>query len=120
MKKQNLINDSILWSRIKDYATRVGRISTRPVVLLYYVLKSPKTPKSDKFLIYSAIVYLVFSIDIISTQRLPIIGWLDEMAALSVAFKRTRKHITPEMEHNVDVLLDKWFPIYSSYEIVSY
>lgn len=83
MKRQNLINDSILWSRIKDYATRVGRVS-----------------------------------DIISSQRLPIIGWLDEVAALSVAFKGIRKHITPEMEHNVDVLLDKWFPIYSSYEIV--
>ena len=118
MKRQNLINDSIFWSRVKDYATRVGRISARPVVLLYYILKSPKTPKSDKFLIYSAIVYLVFPIDIIFTPRLPIIGWLDEVAALSFAFKKTRKHITPEMEQNVDILLDKWFPIYSSHEIV--
>lgn len=118
MKRQNLIEDSILWSRIKDYATRVERVSAKPVALLYYVLKCPKTPKSDKFLIYSAIVYLVFPIDIISSQRLPIISWLDEVAVLFVAFKRTRKHITPGMEHNVDVLLDRWFPIYSSYEIV--
>ena len=118
MEKQNLINDSILWSGIKEYVTRVGRISARPVVILYYVLKKSEIQKSDKLLIYAAIAYLVLPIDLISAQRLPIIGSLDEVATLSMVLERTTQYITPEMLHDVDVLLDRWFSRDASFEIV--
>lgn len=118
MEKQNLINDSILWSGIKEYVTRVGRISARPVVILYYVLKKSEIPKSDKLLIYAAIAYLVLPIDLISAQRLPIIGSLDEVATLSMVLERTTQYITPEMLHDVDVLLDRWFSGDAFFEIV--
>jgi uncharacterized membrane protein YkvA (DUF1232 family) len=117
MTTQTLINYSFLRDKITDYARKAGRVATRPVLLLYYVLKSPATPKSDKLLIISTLSYLVLPIDLISAKRLPVIGWIDEAVSITVAYEKVCKHITPEIKAEVENLLDKWFPEYE-YEII--
>ena len=74
--KGSIINSTVLWEKIGEYARRAGRFSAKPAVLLYYVMMAKSTPKSDKLLIASALAYLVFPIDFISGKRLPIIGGL--------------------------------------------
>ncbi len=118
MKNQTLINYPLLWKKITDYAKKAGRVTTRPVLLLYYVLKSPTTPKSDKLLIISALSYLILPIDLLSAKRLPIIGWIDEIISIAYAYEKVRRHITPEINVEVEDLLDKWFPEFE-YEIIS-
>lgn len=108
--KQGIINYQQLLDNLCVYATKIGRISTRPAVLLYYVMVSSDTPKSDKLLILSALSYLVLPIDLISAKRLPIIGWLNEIVSLTVAYQKVCRYITPEIEMRADSLLDKWFP----------
>ena len=78
-----IINYAALWGKVGEYARRAGRVGARPVLLLYYVMKSPHTPKSDKLLIFSTLSYLVLPIDLIDAKRLPIIGWIDEVVSLS-------------------------------------
>ena len=56
--KKNLIDYELLWEKITDYAKVTGRTTARPVLLLYYVLRSPETPSSDKMLIVAALSYL--------------------------------------------------------------
>lgn len=109
MEKKSVVN-SMLWEKIVEYARRVGRASTYPVLLLYYVLKSPDTPKSDKLLIVSALSYLVLPVDLISAKRLPIIGWLDEIVSLTIVYQKVCKYITPEIQSKVEDVLDRWFP----------
>jgi uncharacterized membrane protein YkvA (DUF1232 family) len=116
MSNNNIINYSLLWEKICETAKKLSRSAVRPMLLLYYVLKSPSTPKSEKILIYSALAYVVLPIDIISSKRFPIIGWLDEVVSLTVAYQKVCKHITPEMEREADALLDKWFPEYNQSE----
>ena len=119
MNKPRIIDTAVLKDKLQEYARKVGRISARPVLLLYFIMVSKDTPKSDKFTILSTISYLVLPIDLISAKRLPIIGWLDEAFSLSVAFQKVSKNITPEIERKTDALLDKWFPEYTNYvEIV--
>lgn len=129
MTKTSIINYDMLWEKIREYATKAGRKSTRPLLLLYYVMKSKETPKSDKLMLASAIAYVVLPIDLISAKRLPIIGWIDEIISLSVAYQKVCEHITPEMERKADELLDKWFfldesvinaerPDYTPYEMI--
>lgn len=65
----------------------------------------------------SAIAYVVLPTDLISAKRLPVIGWVDEVVSLSVAYQKVCEHITPEMEYKADVLLDKWFSEYTPYEM---
>ena len=79
-----------LLENIKDMGKSLGRTSMRPVLSLYYVLRSPETPLSDKLLIASALSYLVLPIDLISTRRWPVIGWVDEMAHPAYATKTCR------------------------------
>ena len=115
MNKTSIIDTAVLKEKVQEYAMKVGRISARPVLLFYFIMISKDTPKSDKLLILSTISYLVFPIDLISAKRLPIIGWMDEVFSLSVAYKKVCKNITPEIERKTDELLDKWFPEYTSY-----
>ena len=75
--KTSIIDTKVLKDKLHEYAMKVGRISARPLLLLYFIMVSKDTPKSDKLLILSTISYLVFPVDLISAKRLPIIGWMD-------------------------------------------
>ena len=119
MNKPSIIDIEVLKDKLQEYATKVGRISARPLLLLYFIMVSKDTPKSDKLMSLSTISYLIFPIDLISAKRLPVIGWIDEAFSLSVAYQKVSKNITPEIERKTDALLDKWFPEYTNYvEIV--
>lgn len=115
MSVQSIIDTAVLKEKLQEYATKVGRISARPLLLLYFVMVSKDTPNSDKLMILSTISYLIFPVDLISAKRLPIIGWIDEAFSISVAYQKESKNITPEIERKTDALLDKWFPEYSNY-----
>lgn len=115
MDKQSFMDTAVSKDKLQEYATKVGRISARPLLLLYFIMVSKDTPKSDKLMILSTISYLIFPVDLISAKRLPIIGWIDEAFSLSVAYQKVSKNITPEIERKTDALLDKWFPEYTNY-----
>ena len=115
MDKQSFINTKVLKEKLQEYATKVGRISARPLLLLYFIMVSKDTPKSDKLMILSTISYLILPVDLISAKRLPILGWIDEAFSLSVVYQKVSKNITPEIERKTDALLDKWFPEYTNY-----
>lgn len=112
------IDTEALWAKITDWSRKAGRAATRPVILLWYVMTSKDTPRSDKVLIFSALSYLVLPVDLIDAKRLPIIGWMDEVVSLTVAYQKVCRHITPEMQSKADRLLDKWFPEYTPYEMI--
>lgn len=105
-----------LMSYIGEYAKKVGRVAARPILLTYFVMVDAKTPTSDKLALAAAISYVVLPIDLLSAKRIPIIGWIDEIFSLSVAYSKVQAHITKEMERKADELLDKWFPEYITYE----
>ena len=107
MERTTIINYAALLDRISEYARKAGRVTTRPVLLLYYVMKSKETPWKDKMLIFSTLSYLVLPIDIL--------GWIDEVASLSVTYQKMRKNITLDIEAKVDAILDKWFPEYAEF-----
>ena len=76
------------------------------------------TPANDKISLAASIGYVVLPIDLLSAKRFPILGWLDELVSLSVAYNKIQQHVTHEMERKADEILDKWFPEYTKYEII--
>ena len=78
-------------------------------------MMSKNTSWKDRMLIFSTISYIIVPIDILDAKRLPIIGWFDEIATLSVTIQKMRKNITPEIEAKVDEILDRWFPVYEEF-----
>lgn len=107
-----------LWDSITKWARKAGRAATRPVLLMWYVMRSKDTPRADKWAIFASLAYLILPIDILDTKRLPIIGWLDEVASLAVLVLKMSKYINSEMERKADAQLDKWFPEYTEYELI--
>ncbi len=102
------------WNKIKDISKAIGKEATYSFLVLWYVLKSPSTPFSDKLVIIGALSYLFLPIDLISAIAHPITGHLDEFAAVLAAYKRAKKSVTPEMQIKIEQVLEKWFP--SEYE----
>ena len=70
----------------------------------YYVMESKETLKAGQLLIFSALSYMVFPVDILAAKRLPIIGWFDEMTSISIVYQCICKHITSEMKEKVAVI----------------
>ena len=114
-----MIEASALWEHVANFCKKAGRTAARPVMLLYYVMMSPKTPVKDKWMVATAIAYVVLPIDLISAKKLPIIGWIDELVSLATAYEKVSKYVTPDMERQADQLLDRWLPLYTPFvEIV--
>ena len=80
-----------LWNGICIWSRKVGRTATRPVLLLWYVMRSQGTPRKDKLAIFASLAYLVFPIDILDAKRLPVIGWLDEVVSIAVMIQKMTK-----------------------------
>lgn len=100
-----------LWQYIKIYATKAGREATRVVLELYYVVKSPHTPALDKTLIIAALGYQLLPDDrkLISRDKYGWLGLLDNGAALALAYNRVKTRVTPQIEAQVDAILNQWF-----------
>lgn len=104
-----------LWDSICNWSRQAGRATTCPVLLMWYIMRSKDTPRKDKWTIFGSLAYLMLPIDILDAKRLPIIGWLDEVASLAVLVQKMSKYITPEMKIKADDQLDKWFPVETEY-----
>ena len=119
--KETIINYPLLKQRIEEYAIKVGRASARPIITLYYVLRSSETPKKDKLVIWSALAYLVLpQLDILDSKRLPFpLGILDEITAITAAYKKTCGNISPSVRQKIEDTMDRLFgPEYVSYELI--
>lgn len=100
---------------IGKYAKKMWRLTTRPVLLTYFVMIDDATPANYKISLAASIAYVVLPIDLLSAKRFPILGWLDELVSLTVAYQKVCKYVTPDMERKADEILDKWFVEYTPY-----
>ena len=107
-----------LWESICQWSRKAGRSATRPVLLIWHVMRSKDTPKKDKWMIFGSLAYLVLPFDILDTKRIPISGWFDEVVSLALLVQKMSKHITTDMEAKVNEQLDNWFPEYIEYKII--
>ena len=104
------INYTELRDKLGRVAQSVGKISMRPVLQLYFVLREPSTPTKDKISIVAAMSYLVLPIDLIPSEDHPVTGHLDELGVIMYTYKKVKRNITPEIEWHTEQLLDLWFP----------
>lgn len=82
------LNTDALWDGIRDWSIKAGRSAARPVLLMWYVMSSDKTPRKDKLAMFGSLAYLILPIDLLDAHRLPVVGWLDEAVSLAVLIRK--------------------------------
>lgn len=100
---------SEIFGRIGTFAKKAGRVATKPLLQLYYVLTMGETTTLEKALIVGAILYTIMPFSLISFKAHKILGMLDEGLALLYVVKKVQHKITPEINQKVEETLDAWF-----------
>ena len=105
-KYQKHFSQSGFSSKVLKVAKRVGSKLLYPVFVLYNAYKSKEVSVKDKAIIIGALGYFILPKDLIS-DFLPIIGFTDDFAVLTLAIRSLRKSITPEIKEAARQSLNK-------------
>jgi uncharacterized membrane protein YkvA (DUF1232 family) len=116
-KYQDRYREEDLLRKITRTARKAGIKVIYLVLLLYYVLKSPKVKMADKGKIWGALGYFILPIDLIP-DFIPVAGYTDDLAALLWAFYAVAKNVTPEIEAQAKKKLHDWFGDYDEADII--
>lgn len=105
-----------LMDKLRPWALKAGRVSTRPLLQFYYVMDDENTSTLDRVLIYAAIVYTILPMDFIPSVIYKFLGILDDGVAMLFVYKKIKDKITPEINAKVEDTLNEWFGV--EYELV--
>ena len=98
-----------LLGQIGQYAKKAGRVATKPLLQLHYVLTMGETTTLEKALIVGAILYTVMPFSLIPFKAHKILGLLDEGLAVLYVVKKVQNKLTPEINQKVEETLNEWF-----------
>lgn len=98
-----------IWMAIRNSAGKVGRETTRIMLELFYVLKSPETSMINKTLIVTALGYQLLPKDVLPREKYGLLGFLDNVVTIGFAYSKVKSSVTPEIEQQVDNILIQWF-----------
>lgn len=98
-----------IWAAIKNSAGKVGIESTRIMLELYYVLKSPETSMLNKTLIVTALGYQLLPNDLLPRKKYGLLGYLDNIVTIGFAYYQVKSSVTPQIEAQVNNVLNQWF-----------
>ena len=105
-----------LMDKLRPWALKAGRITTRPLLQFYYVMVDEKTSMLDRVLIYAAIAYTIIPMDLVPRTVYKYLGVLDDGIAMLYVYKKIRNRITPEINSKVENTLNEWFGV--EYEMI--
>ena len=75
-----------------------------------------KTSTLDRVLIYAAIIYTIFPMDLIPSAVYKFLGILNDGVAMLYVYKKIKDNITPEINAKVEDTLNDWFGV--EYELI--
>lgn len=91
-------SDNRFWKKIERVAKKVGATVLLPVFTLYYMLQNDKVPLKHKAYIVGALGYFILPIDFLPDGILPVIGFTDDIAVMTLVLNLVKDSITPEIK----------------------
>ena len=101
-------NESMFWTGLQKICSTVGKEVVYKVLQLYYVLQKDGVPTSQKVLIMGALAYLISPIDVVP-DCIPVVGWLDDVAAVGVVLSQISKYVDREINDKVEDKIEELF-----------
>ena len=109
-------NESDFWDKIKKFGKSAGENVVGKALMLYYAALSDKTPVAIKALIYGALGYFIFPVDLVP-DVIPFAGFADDLVALGTAIASASAYITPKVKKQAKEKLGEWFDDVSDSDI---
>ena len=91
-------SDNRFWKKVERVAKKVGATVLLPVFTLYYMLQDDKVSLQHKAYIVGALGYFILPMDLIPDGILPVIGFTDDIAVMTLVLKLVKDSITPEIK----------------------
>ena len=91
-------SDNRFWKKVERVAKKVGATVLLPVFTLYYMLQDDKVSLQHKAYIVGALGYFILPIDLIPDGILPVIGFTDDIAVMTLVLKLVKDSSTPEIK----------------------
>lgn len=91
-------SDNRFWKKVERVAKKVGATVLLPVFTLYYTLQDEKVPVKHKAYIIGALGYFILPVDLIPDGILPVIGFTDDIAVMTLVINLIKDNITPEIK----------------------
>ena len=91
-------SDNRFWKKVERVAKKVGATVLLPVFTLYYMLQYDKLSLQHHAYIVGALGYFILPIDLIPDGILPVIGFTDDIAVMTLVLKLVKDSITPEIK----------------------
>ena len=91
-------SDNRFWKKVERVAKKVGATVLLPVFTLYYTLQDEKVPVKHKAYIIGALGYFILPVDLIPDGILPVIGFTDDIAVMTLVINLIKDSITPEIK----------------------
>jgi uncharacterized membrane protein YkvA (DUF1232 family) len=104
---QKHYSETKLISKILNSFKKVGTKLLNIVVTLFYTLKDPDTPKWAKTVIYGALGYFIFPLDVIPDFA-PVVGYADDLWALTGALGTVALYVKEEHKRLAKEKINKW------------
>lgn len=82
--------------KLARFAGRLGEPVIRRLYALYFVWKSPHTPKRAKMIVLGALVYFFSPIDSIPDLLGPL-GFSDDIAVISLVYAQVKAYLTEDI-----------------------
>lgn len=101
-------SDSNFWDKVKSVAGKAGEKVIRTALILFYCMKSSNTNVKDKAIIIGALGYFILPVDLIP-DIIPVLGFTDDLAALTLAYNSVKKSATPDVVAQADTKVKEWF-----------
>lgn len=98
-----------LKDRLRPFARKAGRATTRSLLQFYYVLTDKKSSLMDRILTYTAINYTISPAEPFPRSFFGLIGIFDKVKASAFVHNKIRDKITPKINMLVDQTLNDWF-----------
>ena len=91
-------SDNRFWKKVERVAKKVGATVLLPVFTLYYMLQDDKVSIPHTDYIVGALGSFILPIDLIPDGILPVIGFTDDIAVMTLVLKLVKDSITPEIK----------------------
>lgn len=101
-------SEGALFDKLGAYARSAGRELVEKALLLYLVMRGPKTPAWAKTAVLGALGYFIAPIDAVP-DLLPGIGYGDDLGVLLLALAAVASSITPAMRTVARRMADRIF-----------